>query len=145
MVVERSVPAGRQAVTVGEVLQKHLGGLDPGGGLTVAETGDAGGPERIGDTDLQRGFGAYHHKVRRDLFGKGDEARNVRHLYRPAFGQRRHARIARRADETRGQRRLSDLPHQGVFAPARADDQDVHGRHFAGVLPTVNQTGIVGA
>src|SRR6185437_16784297 len=40
--------------------------------------------------------------------------------------------VAGRADQPLRERRAGDLPGQRVFAPARPDDEDVHGRMFWG-------------
>ena len=56
---------------------------------------------------------------------------------RHAFGDLGDARIARRAEQPVAQRRLPHFPGQGVLAPSRSDQQDIHGRGMTAPAPMV--------
>ena len=59
---------------------------------------------------------------------EGDHRRMVGNVERDQFGLAADARIAGRGVELRQQRRRRDLPGQGMFAAAGADQKNVHAR-----------------
>jgi hypothetical protein len=64
---------------------------------------------------------------------QGDQAGHVGDLDRPQFGDGLDPRIARRGHQAPAQRRLGDLPGQGVLATAGPDEEDVQLFHGAGM------------
>ena len=82
----------------------------------------------VGEARLQRRLRPDHHQVGGDLPGQRHQAVDV--------GGRRRSRISPSAampglpgaaTSRVSQRRLGDLPGQGVLAPAGTDEEDVHG------------------
>jgi hypothetical protein len=98
--------------------------------LARPEHGDSGGADIIGQSGDQRRFGADDHQ--RDVFRSAERHHRsvVGRVERDAVRMARYSRIAGRGIEPREDRRLRQLPRQRMFAPARADQQDIHGRDF---------------
>ncbi|MNE71363.1 hypothetical protein D3C80_1672310 [compost metagenome] len=106
-----------------------LGGLQLGRLGRRAEAGDARRVQPVGQALGQGGFGTDHDQVRLHLARQGGQAFRVGRLdLRLQLGVFGHAGIAGRGDEPRDQRRLGDLPSQGVFTPSGSDEQNIHTR-----------------
>ncbi len=91
-----------------------------------AETGNARRGQTVGQTGGQSHFGSDHDQVGLDLSRQGGKAVGVVGLDGAKLAQLLDAGVAGRGDQARDQRRLGDLPGQGVFAAARSDEKNVH-------------------
>ena len=107
---------------------ESLGGLQLAGRAGGAETGDGRLSKGVGEARLDSGLRSDDHQVGGHVARQGDEAGDICDLHRRKLAMGGHARIAGGHDEALEQRRLGDLPGERVFAAARSDEQDVHGR-----------------
>ena len=121
-----AVAGGGDFVAFQEGLGEGLGHLQLGRLGGGAEARDAGRRQTVGETGGQGDFRPDHDEVRLDLAGQGGEALRVVGLDRTELAQLLDARIAGGGDEAGDQRRLGDLPGQGVFTPARSDEKNNH-------------------
>ena len=104
-------------VPLHEGLGKGLGCLQLRRLRRRPETGNARRRQPVGQPGLQRRLGTHDDQIGLDLACQGRQPVGVRDLHRPQLAQRLHARIARRDDQPPHQRRLCDLPRQGVLTP----------------------------
>ena len=116
-------------MTLQEGLGEGLGGFQLRRLGRRAKAGDARRVQTVGQPFRQGRFGADHDQVRLHLARQGGQGVGVGRLDpRLQLGVFRHAGIAGRGDKPRDQRRLGDLPGQGVFTPSGSDEQNVHTR-----------------
>ena len=75
----------------------------------------------------QGSFGTDHHQIGSNLLRQRHDGVHIRRLYVASeFAMLRHAGITGRDDKPRNAGRLGDFPGQGVLAPSRTDEQNVH-------------------
>ena len=94
--------------------------------LRRAERLDAGGGERVDEAGDQRRLRPDHDEVDGVGLAEGDHGGMVGDIQRDALGLPGDPGIARRAPQLVHQRRGRDLPGQRMFAPAGADQKNVH-------------------
>ena len=114
------------AVPRQERLGEGLGRLQLRGLGRGSETGDARRGQTVGQAGGQRHLRPHHHQIGADFAGQGRQPLGVVGLDGAKLAQLLDARIAGRGDQAFDQRRLGDLPGQGVFAAARSDEKNVH-------------------
>ncbi len=126
-VFEGGVGGGGNVVPRHEVLREGFGAFELGGGARRTENFQAAGAKAIDDACGQRRFGPDHgvgdffaHAERGQLFGVG-------HLQVLQPGVERGAAVAGRDIDLLYPRRLRQLPGDGVFTSAGADDEEFHG------------------
>ena len=124
---EPLIGRGRDVVGAAQVLGEALRAFQPRSGLIRAERLDARRLEIVDDAGDQRRLRARPRRSR-SLFAlqKRDHRRMVGDVERDAFGLPRDAGVARRADKPVDQRACGQLPGQRVFAPAGAEEENVH-------------------
>ncbi len=124
---------GRGDLVAGhEGLGEGLGGLQLGRAGSRAETGDAGRVQPIRQPGLQSHFRSDHDQADAQFPRQPRQTLCVVGLVaRQALGDLGDAGIARRAVDALDQRRLADFPGQGVLAPTRPDEEDIHVRAMA--------------
>jgi len=81
---------------------------------------------RQGDYQQETVFGADPAAMARRWIDDGATFLHLVDLDGAKLAQFLDAGVAGRGDQTRDQRRLGDLPGQGVFAAARSDEKNVH-------------------
>ena len=122
-----AIAGGRYAVPLQQALGKSLGGLELRRLCGGAEARDSRRRQTVRQTGRQRDLRPHHDQISLDLARQGGEALGVVGLQLgPNLAQAGDARITGRGHQARQQRRLRDLPGQGVFASAGSDKQDVH-------------------
>jgi hypothetical protein len=125
---------GGDSMLLHEVLGKGFRGLKLGGpavwppnaqAVLLKEVHNAQGQRivRPNDREINSMF-LGQRKQGRQVFRRDIGALDWRSVARQALGS--DAGVARRAPQACGTRRLSQLPHQRVFASARPNDQDFH-------------------
>ena len=132
---ETFVGGGGYAVRAAQILGESLGALKPGGGSARPERLDAGGLEIVDDPGAQRRLRPDDDEIDIVLAAKPDHARMVGEVERDAFGLARDAGIARRANEPVAERACRQLPGQRMFAPAGAEEQNVHRLECLAAVP----------
>ncbi|MNS97440.1 hypothetical protein D3C72_1317720 [compost metagenome] len=122
-----AVARRRDAVTLQEGLGEGFRGFQLRRLGRRTKAGNARRVQPVGQALGQRRFRADHDQVRLHLARQGGQGVGVGRLdLGLQLGVLGHARIARRDDEPRDQRRLGDLPGQGVLTPSGSDEQNVH-------------------
>ena len=118
--------AGALAQFLGETLAPfELGGLFRG-----AEGIDPGRAQRIGQPVDQWRFGADHDEADGIVLCEGDDGIVIGRIEGCAFGKLCYARVAGRRPQLVAQRRLRQFPAKSMFAPAAAEQKDIHDRRF---------------
>ena len=92
------------------------------------EAGDAGLGQRVGEAVDERRLGPDDHEVHRLVARSRDQPVEVVDAELERARIPRDAGVARRGQEVGRGRRAPQRPHDGVLAPARADDEDPHRR-----------------
>mmetsp|Transcript_5856 Transcript_5856/g.23004 ORF Transcript_5856/g.23004 Transcript_5856/m.23004 type:complete len:376 (+) Transcript_5856:1309-2436(+) len=125
---EGLVGRGRDAVALHEVLGEGLGAFELGGGLGRAEDAQAACAELVDHARRQRRFRADHGQRDLVLGGKIGQRLDVRrrdgHVAQPLIP--RGAAVAWRDEDLADPLALCQLPGQGMFTAAVADDEDSH-------------------
>jgi hypothetical protein len=130
-VVEDVELRGRHIGVAHQFLGEHLARLDLGRRLRGPEDAQALFLKGIDDAVGQRRLGADDGQAYALLFGETDEHVGVVLVDRHVDAVGGGAGIAGRAKRLLDARRLRQLPHQGMLAPALADDQHTHGYFFS--------------
>ena len=124
--VEPAVGGGRNAAPRAQVLHETLGALDLGRPRGRAEGEDPGVLEPVHQTGDQRRLGADDDEVDGVAFRVRDQSVDVLGGDVDACGHARDPGVARRAGQSRAQRRFRDRPAQRMFTSARSNDQHFH-------------------
>ena len=109
-----------------EVLGEALAAFELGGLAARPEHREAGAAQRIAEAVDQRRLGPDHHQTDAVRLAESDRGGVIGDVERHQFGVLGDAGVARRGEEPIAKRRLRELPGQRMFAPARAQQQDVH-------------------
>ena len=125
---ETLIGGGRDAVRLAQILGEALGAFEPRGGFGRAERLDPGALEIIHDTGGERSLGSDHDEVDRARLAERDHVSVVGGIERDTLRLARDPGVAGGAIKLVHQGACRDLPGQRVFAPARAEDEDIHGR-----------------
>ncbi len=124
---EVAVARGGRAHGVADLLGEGLRRLQPRGRRRGPEDREARVAQHVGYAGGQRRLGADDHQVDGVLAGELGHRAAVEDVQVGAFGDLRDARVAGRDDQLVAFRILQRRPGQAVFAPAAAEDEDVHG------------------
>ena len=119
---------GRNAVVAAQRLGETLRRLQLPRRLARPERGDTRRRQIVYDAGGDRRVGSDDHKCHAHQPAERDHGRVVHDVERDACRIARDAGVAGGTKEFRRQRRSGDLPRQRVFAPARAEKKDFHGR-----------------
>ena len=111
-----------------DLLGEGLGALQPRRRAARPEAGDAGLGQRVGQAVDERRLGPHDHEVHRLVARSRDQPVEVVDAELERARIPRDAGVARRGEEVGRGRRAPQRPHDGVLAPARADDEDPHRR-----------------
>ena len=127
--VARLVARRRHVTALHELLGEHLARLETRGALRRAEQEIAFGGEHVGDAAAQRQLGSDDREI--DLFAAGDRGDRVGvgRIDRDASRHAADPGVSGRAHDVRHGALGRQFPHQRVFAPAVADDQNSRGTH----------------
>ena len=125
-VVEHTKVRCRNFRFLHQLFREGLARLEPGRRPARPEDGDALRFQPVGEAHRQRRLGPDDDEAGPFFFGEGGDALGVLggDGYVPPEGG--GPRVAGSADDVIGPRALSQLPGQGVLAPAPADDDDFH-------------------
>ena len=111
-----------------DVLGERLGALDARGRRARAEAGDARRPHGVGDPGHQRDLGPDHDEVRRPAFGQRGDGGGVDDVDAVLLGDRRRARVARRARQRGDAGVLRERENDRVLTSTGTDHEDAHDR-----------------
>ena len=116
----------RDAEFVGEILREALRAFELGRGCRRPEGPDPSRRQIVDEAGHQRRFRPDHHEVDRLAAAERDDRRVVGDVERDIRPAGRGAGIAGRNHETPAERARGDRPSESMFAPAGADEKDVH-------------------
>src|SRR5947207_667380 len=114
------------ALVAEQLLGEGLRALEARGGGRRAEGAEAGGGEAVDQAQGQRQLGADDGEIDVALLGEAQEPLHVVGGDRHALRLLGDAGVAGRTVERADAGALPELPHEGVLAPAAADDEDKH-------------------
>ncbi len=124
------IAGGGDAGLDAQVLGEALGALEPGGRRARPETGM---PSARNVSAMPSTSGASGPTTTRPMSVASQKSMTglvVGQVEVDQPGDLRYPRIARRGEQPRAARRLRQLPGEGMFATAAAQQKDVHGRGF---------------
>jgi hypothetical protein len=110
-----------------DVLREALRPLYPGGGGARAEAGDPRGAHGVGRAGHERRLRADHDEVGPPVERECGHRGRFGHVHAALLGDRRGARVARRAGQRRDAGVLRESEDDGVLPSTGPHDQDAHG------------------
>ena len=123
---ERGGARGRDVVLVHEALGEILAAFELRAFGVRTENEDPGGAEFVAHSGAERCFRTDYGEGDIVRLGEFDELVGVGHADIDALGDGGDPGVAGGAVEFFRERGLAEFPGERVFAPARADDQNVH-------------------
>ena len=130
LVVETAIGGRGNVVGFHERLGIGLGAFQLSAVGVGPEYRDAVGAQQIGHAIDQRCLGADDHQPDVALVHEAQQRLAVGDIQVDVLGDFRRAAVARRHVQHVGVRRLLQRPRDGMFAPTRTDQQNVHVRSF---------------
>src|SRR5215471_17331693 len=113
-----------------EFLAEDLAAFELGSFARWADDGPVASTEGIGQSVDQRHFRADDGQVRLQALRQSDQAGHICWIGGHAFGLLGNSGVAGSAPNLPDARAFAELPDQRVFAPATADDQNLHPWRF---------------
>src|SRR6266704_7134065 len=120
------IVGGGNVVALQEFLGKALAGFQARGRLRWPKNSPTATGELVHDAERQGKLGTDNRQAGLDAAGGFQQRVQALDVSGNAFGLSTDAPVSGRAIELRNSRRLPQLPHQSMFAPAAANDQDFH-------------------
>jgi hypothetical protein len=124
---EAGVGPRGNGVVAAQILGEALRAFELRGGLRRPERPDSGGVEIVDEAGHQRRLRPDDDEADGHQPAEGDDRRMVGDVESRDFGDPRHARVARRDEKLRQQGAARQRKGERVFAPARADEKNIHG------------------
>ena len=121
------IGGGGDVRAVAQRLGKCFRSLQLRGGARGAEHSDALAAQAVGKSIDQRCFRPNHDQIDRLASAEADNRRMIRHVQRHARRAFGDAGVARAREQFAKAWALCQFPCQRMFAPASAQQQDVHG------------------